>query len=159
MFTTAGTHRCSCKLKIEEKICTKIKHELPENQAKDTSIHWAFATIGKTNKKVIITQAHTRESGCGVGWRRNIHSSTHKVCHRPPADHQKWEDYVTVMRLAAKHTKQPSWLQATLKSLALIKPHNSFSFLCFFFFFNHHYYCFTLDWGKIGNLSSRQNQP
>ena len=54
------------------------------------------------------------------------------VCRRPLADHQTWEDYVTVLRLAAKHTDQPSPLQATLKSLALSKPNNSFSFLCFF---------------------------
>ena len=39
--------------------------------------------------------------------------------------------YVTVVRLAAKYTNQPSQLQITLKSLAPIKPHN-FLFCSFF---------------------------
>ena len=81
---------------------------------------------------VIIIQARTRESGCGVGRRGNIQNSKHMVYRRPPADHQMWENYVTVARLAAKNTNQRSWLQTTLKSIALIKPHNYFSFLCFF---------------------------
>ena len=112
----------------------------------------------KRRKKVMIKQAHTRESGCGVGRRGNIHSSKHMVCRRPPADHQMWEDYVTVVRLAAKHTNQPSRLQKTIKSLALIKPHYSFSFLCFFPFLNYHYDYFTLDRVGIGNLCGRNRQ-
>ena len=111
----------------------KIKRVLPENQDKDTSTYWAFATIGKTKPKiVIIVEAHTRESSCAVGRRGIIQSSKHMVCCRPPADHHMWEDYVTIVRLAAKHTNQPSQLQTTLKSLAQIKPYNSFSFLCSF---------------------------
>ena len=88
--------------------------------------------LAKQTKNNNNNTSTTRENGCGVERRGNIHSSKHMVCCWPPADHQMWDDYMTVVRLAAKHTNQPSWLQTTLKSLELIQPYISFSFLCFF---------------------------
>ena len=48
MFTVPGAHGCSRKLKIEGKICTKIKPTdgLPENQDEDISIHNIHTTMG-----------------------------------------------------------------------------------------------------------------
>ena len=47
MFTTPDAKGCSRKLKIEGKNLYENKHALPGNQDKETSTHWAFATIGK----------------------------------------------------------------------------------------------------------------
>ena len=80
--------------KQKEKICKKIKHVLPENQDKDTSTHWAFATIDikKTKQKNNNNNksTHKREQ-LWDGRRGNIHSSItskHMMCRQPPADHQ-----------------------------------------------------------------------
>ena len=51
--------------KYKEKICTKTKHVLPENQEK-TQVHIGPLLPLAKKKKVIITQAHTSESGSAV---------------------------------------------------------------------------------------------
>ena len=51
MFTTAGAHGCSRKLRIEGQNLHENKHVLPENQDTDISAHWAFVTIRKKKKK------------------------------------------------------------------------------------------------------------
>ena len=68
--------------KQKEKICKKIKHVLPENQDKDTSTHWAFATIGKKKKKKKSndkTSTHKRERLRGGKKRKHSQFKTQDV--------------------------------------------------------------------------------
>ena len=51
MFTTPDAKGCSRKLKIEGKNLYENKHALPGNQDKETSTHWAFATIASPPQK------------------------------------------------------------------------------------------------------------
>ena len=79
MFTTPGAHRCSRKLKIEGKNLHENNTSSPESQDKETSTHWAFATIGKKEKSNNNTSTHKREWLWGGERRKSSQFKTHGV--------------------------------------------------------------------------------
>ena len=80
MFTTPGAHGCSRKLKIEGKNLHENNTSSPESQDKETSTHWAFATIGSNNNNNNKT---------------NNNTSTHKILQLWGGEKRKYSQFKT----------------------------------------------------------------